>query len=132
MELYKLLLSKSFRKGLAKYIDIHAPELIECDINNHVHERVKILEHNNQFSHHFELILGGNKGGSYQSLWVITEESKLDDIYQVSQNAFWGYKGRLTPDMGWKYPNIGDKVKNLIIVYMRKEKLLKIKELNVS
>ena len=60
--------------------------------------------------------------------WDIYDETPLDDIYQVSKYGCWGYKGKHGPDQGWKYPNIGDKVKRLIIEYSRKEKLKKLND----
>jgi len=138
MNLYKLLCSDSFRHGLEEYIDTNAPELLECDPNKNMHNCIKIVEFNGKNGikcdswfgykntlkfgpiHHFSLILSNKENTfSHQCLWTIYEETPLDDIYKVSKDYCWGYLW----NNGCKYPNIGAKVKNLIIEYSRKEKL---------
>lgn len=140
---HSLLCSKNFRESLAKKLTKYAPELLECDPNNHVHNCVMILEYNNPNGegrsksswfgykgkdlgkpvHHFILILANESYmSSFQCLWEIFEESSLDEIPYIATRGCWGLKLR----DGLIYPDIGYKVQRIIINFIREYKLKRI------
>lgn len=130
--LFEHLKTPENRKNLAQYIQDNVPELIECDPNNHIHNMIDIIEYNSpnggytnegrlNKEHYFALVIR-QKGDSTscQHLYdLLLRNEKLEDIEKMAKIGEWGYK---MAD-GWKYPNLGLKVKNTINTYLRKIKI---------
>ena len=141
IDLYKYLCSENNKDSLAKYINDNVPELIECDVNNHVHDRFTIKEFNSDGNptnsswfdgngvdrgyspHHFSFVLedSSGKSNSYQTLWWIYDNTDFNDIENVAKIGCWGFK--LREEDPWVYPNLGLKVKNVILRHIRKNKI---------
>jgi len=141
VDIYKYLCNEDNKKSLAKYLHENVPELIECDINRGLRDRINILEYNKEGfpsncswfdgtgvsrgypPHHFILVIedSTNKSFSYQCLWSIYDNTNFDDIEKVSKEACWGFK--IGEDNPWKYPKLGLKVKKIIINHIRKNKI---------
>jgi hypothetical protein len=137
---HKLLCSKDFRNKLAIHIQENVPEFIECDVN-HL-DILLINEYNNpdgsgltccswqgykykmcdKPQHHFAMLLTNKKSFSCHVLWTIYEETELFEIIEDAKSHEWGYKLY----EGWKYPNLGQKTYNIIINFIREQKLKRI------
>lgn len=141
--LFEFLKKPENRKELAQYIQDNVPELLECDPNNHVHNMVDIIEYNSPTGkgytdhsrtireHYFNLVLRENSDDavSCQSLYRFTSlNDRLENMEDMSIISEWGYK----IGEGWKYPNLGTKVKSIINQYFRKKKLEKLNYINRS
>jgi hypothetical protein len=139
MKLYKYLCNDEFRNGLAEHITEKVPELIECNPNNL--NCVKIKEYNKPDGTGLEYYSWfdskhRNRGKRFHTFFMILQEeveisntchllcqidddTTLDDIINVSKSHEWCYK----MIEGLKYPNLGQKVKNIIIEYIRTKNL---------
>jgi len=146
MNIYKYLCSDKNRESLIVCLNENVPELLECDPNNHIHDRINIKEYNNPDGtgatnhswfdgtgknrgyrpHQFSLILDdtAEKSLSCQCLWTIFDNTYFNDIEEIAKKGCWGFKmGEENP---WKYPEVGTKVKNLILKHYRQQKLKRI------
>jgi len=141
IDLYKYLCRESNRVSLAKYINDNVPEFVECDVNNHIHNTFSIKEYNSDGNptnsswfdgnyvnrgyppHHFSFVLEDSSGKlmSLQSLWSIYDNTNFNDIENIAKTGCWGFK--LQEENPWVYPNLGLKVKNVIMRHIRKNKI---------
>lgn len=123
INIHNLLCNKSFRDGLAEYITIHVPELIECRSNYTYDKSINFIEFHRPNSYHkrhsFVMIVGNSQ---YNDI-LCTLDNKTDYLIDVLDVVpQWGYKMR----EGHKYPNLEKKVKSIITRYIREIKLKKI------